>query len=279
MENGINVVVWSQNVGRGIAHCNLILVMKWTMSSSYNEYLLVCFCLNSVLDCMEVFSKGIHRALVPIDGHGGSTAGVELSESASGYRMVTQMDVLRFLKSSDDEDLTKVMSHNIKEVGGVVEIIFGASEKARVIDAIKNMRTAALAAVPILESSNDVAEDHKQLINARGRKLKGTFSATDLRGCPIGQLQSWLSLGVLEFIEKLSATAFHETSGLRNSYREAVTCHEESPLGEVVEKAVSNHVHRIWVVDQQQAGLLVGVVSLTDMIRVIRGCLVSDSSM
>lgn len=96
--------------------------------------------------------------------------------------------------------------------------------------------------------------------------LIGTFSVTDLRGCPIPQLRTWLPLSVLEFTEKASATR-----------RELVTCYAESPLHEVVEKAVTKHVHRIWVVDQ--AGLLVGLVSLTDIIRVIRASLVSESEL
>ncbi len=54
-----------------------------------------------------------------------------------------------------------------------------------------------------------------------------------------------------------------------------MTCLVESSLAEVIDKAVTNHVHRVWVVDQQ--GLLVGLVSLTDMIRVLRLSLISDS--
>ena len=53
--------------------------------------------------------------------------------------------------------------------------------------------------------------------------------------------------------------------------RELVTCYAESAVAEVVDKVVVNHVHRVWVVDRD--GLLQGLVSLTDIIRVIRSSL------
>lgn len=99
-------------------------------------------------------------------------------------------------------------------------------------------------------------------MQGKKRKIVGTFSATDLRGCPVSKMQPLLNLEVLDFLKMLSNT------GMRSSWREQVTCHPESSLGEVVEKVVSDNVHRVWVVDEQ--GLLEGLVSLTDMIRVIR---------
>lgn len=101
----------------------------------------------------------------------------------------------------------------------------------------------------------------------------GSFSATDLRGCPISQLQSCLNMNTLDFIEKCSATPHHQASGLRTSTRELVTCRLESTLGEVVDKCVDNHVHRVWVVEG--GGLLTGLVSLTDIIRAVRSWILS----
>ncbi|KAL6573575.1 hypothetical protein OROHE_002034 [Orobanche hederae] len=45
----------------------------------------------------------------------------------------------------------------------------------------------------------------------------------------------------------------------------------ESKVAWVVDKVVVNHVHRVWVVDCD--GLLQGLVSLTDIIRVIKSSL------
>ncbi|GMY34053.1 SNF1-related protein kinase regulatory subunit gamma-like PV42a [Fagus crenata] len=225
----------------------------------------------SILDCMEVFSKGIHRALVPLDSHMENVSGGELFESASSYRMLTQMDLLRFLKEHMSH-IESVTSRTLSELGAVTENVYVITDRTKVIEAIKCMKAAMHNAVPIVRASNAHEEDHKQLINGRGQKLIGTFSATDLRGCLLATLQSWLPLSALEFTECLSKRPQNASS---DSPRELVTCLAESSLAEVIDKAVTNHVHRVWVVDQQ--GLLVGLVSLTDMIRVLRLSLISDS--
>lgn len=88
----------------------------------------------------------------------------------------------------------------------------------------------------------------------------GTFSATDLKGCRLSELQTCLPLTALEFTEKASGKE-----------REMVSCTVDTTMEEAVEKVVTRGVHRVWVVDQQ--GLLQGVISLTDIIRSIRAAL------
>ncbi|XP_018851722.2 SNF1-related protein kinase regulatory subunit gamma-like PV42a [Juglans regia] len=242
-----------------IGHC-LEGLSLWTLNHN-----------TSLLDCMELFSKGIHRALVPLDSHMENISGVELVESASSYRMLTQMDLLMFLKEHAS-DIQGIISRTVRESGAVTANVFAITERTTVIEAIKCMRAAMLNAVPIIRASTDAHEDHSQLKNGRGRKLVGTFSATDLRGCHLATLQSWLPLSALDFTESVSKSPLYEAS---DSPRELVTCVAESSLAEVIDKAVTKHVHRVWVVDQQ--GLLVGLVSLTDMIRVLMLALLSHS--
>lgn len=121
----------------------------------------------SIIDCMEVFSKGIHRALVPHDSHMDNVSGVELVESASSYRMVTQMDVLRFLKEHAEAstELNGILSCTVAELGAVTERVYAITDRTKVIDAIKCMRIALLNAVPIVSSSPANEDDHKQLVN------------------------------------------------------------------------------------------------------------------
>ncbi|KAF1001559.1 SNF1-related protein kinase regulatory subunit gamma-like PV42a [Apium graveolens] len=233
----------------------------------------------SILDCMEVFSKGIHRALVPMDSQVENVAGVELLESASCYQMITQMDLLKFLKEKDSAELQAIMSRSVTELGAMSGHVFGVTDRTRVIDAIKSMRAASLLAVPVIEASETSDECHSTLVDGKGRKLVGTFSATDLRGCPISQLRAWLPVSVMEFTEKLSSdlpqAAGHSPDDLsRSATRELVTCYADSPLWETVDKALTKHVHRVWVVDAM--GLLVGLVTLTDIIRVIRDSLLHE---
>lgn len=109
-------------------------------------------------------------------------------------------------------------------------------------------------------------------MQGKGRKLIGTFSGTDLRGCHFSALQTWLPLRAHEFTELVSTSPlFAAREGL--SPKQLVTCHPDLPLSEVIDKVVSQHVHRVWVVDQQ--GLLVGLVSLSDIVRVMRVSMLS----
>ncbi|XVF26564.1 hypothetical protein REPUB_Repub14bG0028300 [Reevesia pubescens] len=225
----------------------------------------------SILECMELFSKGIHRALVPMDSQMENIQGVELVESASSYKMLTQMDLLKFLKGPASE-LEGILSSSIKEIGAINENVYAINDRTKVIEAIKCLRTALLNAVPIVQSSNDIQEDDRQLINGKGRTLIGTFSATDLRGCHFSALQTWLPLRAQEFTEQVSnSPLIAAQEGV--SPKELVICQPDSPLSEVIDKVATKHVHRVWVVDQQ--GLLVGLVSLTDIVGVLRVSMLS----
>ncbi|KAE9600526.1 putative CBS domain-containing protein [Lupinus albus] len=231
----------------------------------------------SLLDCMEVFSKGIHRAMVPVDGEMENvTCGVELVEAASCYQMLTQMDVLRFLKDNAGGELHNILARSVQDLGAETDKIYAITESTKLVDAIKCLKSAMLNAVPIVRASDLREDDHRQLINGRCRKLVGTFSASDLRGCYLATLKSWLGVNALAFTEEVATSPLFTTSDTESERcrRELVTCHAESPIYDVIEKAVTKHVHRVWVVDQE--GLLVGVVSLTDIVRVIRHSLLSD---
>ncbi|KAE8699392.1 SNF1-related protein kinase regulatory subunit gamma-like PV42a [Hibiscus syriacus] len=226
----------------------------------------------SILDCMELFSKGIHRALVPMDSQMENVQGVELVESASSYKMLTQMDLLKFLNDHASE-LGEILSSSIKEIGCLNQSVFSITDRTKVIDAIKCLKTAMLHAVPIVESSNLIKEDDKQLVDGKGRKPIGTFSATDLRGCHFSALQTWLPLSALEFTELVSSSPLFAARERVSAPKEIVSCQPDSALSEAIEKIVYNHVHRVWVVDQQ--GLLAGLVSLTDIVGAVRVSLLS----
>ncbi|CAF2083295.1 unnamed protein product [Brassica napus] len=234
-----------------IGHC-LEGLSLWTLNPS-----------TTLLECMEVFSKGIHRALVPVESSiesSNTISGVELVESSSAYRMLTQMDLLRFLRDHHFDDLKDVLSRSISDLRAVNESVYAVTASTSVSNAIKSMKAALLNAVPIVHAPDVAEEDHLQLINGRHRKVIGTFSATDIKACRLPELQAWLPLSALEFTEKVTGNE-----------RETVSCTEEATMEEAIEKVVTRGVHRVWVVDQQ--GLLKGVVSLTDIIRSIRAAL------
>lgn len=107
-----------------------------------------------------------------------------------------------------------------------------------------------------------------------GRKLVGTFSATDIRGCPIAALQPWLQLNVIDFTSKVLENPSYGAPDLVNSPRLLVTCRLDSLLTDVIDKVVTTHVHRVWVTNDD--GALIGLVSLTDIIRAIRTVVIAE---
>ena len=100
---------------------------------------------------MESFSKGVHRALVPVESQTDNVIAAEIVEASPGYRMLTQMDVLRFLRARDNE-VKDIMSHSVGDIGAINENVYAVAKFTKVIEAIKSMRSFSLAAVPIVEA-------------------------------------------------------------------------------------------------------------------------------
>ncbi|XP_078157923.1 LOW QUALITY PROTEIN: SNF1-related protein kinase regulatory subunit gamma-like PV42a [Carex rostrata] len=224
----------------------------------------------TILDCMETFSKGVHRALVPIESQtNNSLPAVELVESSPGYKMLSQMDVIRFLQEQDSSnELKDILSSSIQALGAINENIFAITKNTKVIEAIKTMRAVSLTAVPVVDD-----DGKESLQDGRGKRVVETFSITDLRDYPMTQLRKWLDSTVTEFKEKVVALKDALPEGgtaITDVPRspKLITCFPENSLEEVIEKVVENHVHRVWVVNEQS--LLLGLVSLTDILHAVR---------
>jgi CBS domain-containing protein len=108
----------------------------------------------SIIDCMETFSKGVHRALVPIESQANNSLPVELVEASPGYKMLTQMDVIRFLRESSNE-LKDILSSSIQALGAINENIFAITKNTKVGEAIKTMRAVSLTAVPVVDADEE----------------------------------------------------------------------------------------------------------------------------
>lgn len=146
----------SSQVSSIIGHC-LEGLSLWTLNPN-----------TSFVECMEVFSKGIHRALVPLESSVESNhtvSGVELVESASAYKMLTQMDLLRFLRDHHFDGLKTLLSRSISQLRAVNDSVYAITERTTVSNAINSMKAALLNAVPIVHAPDVAQEDHLQLIN------------------------------------------------------------------------------------------------------------------
>jgi CBS domain-containing protein len=67
-----------------------------------------------------------------------------------------------------------------------------------------------------------------------------------------------------------AAAAYHKEGSFdsREMVSPPITCYLTSSLQEVMSTALQNHVHLVWVVDNQ--GLLLGVVTFSDIMKVVR---------
>lgn len=111
-------------------------------------------------------------------------------------------------------------------------------------------------------------------MQGKNRRVVGTFSASDLKGCHLATLRSWLPLNALEFVEKIPRSPLF-TAATSTPGRELVTCHVTSTMGQVIRMVTMKRVHRVWVVDQNDG--LQGLVFLTDIIAAVRSALLSGA--
>jgi len=173
------------------------------------------------------FSKGIRRVPI-VDNHW------------KIVNIISQFDLIMFLKELSDKGLFPEFFQ--QEIGGICH----GSPKI-----VSQQETVLGTIQTIVDSFPATAV---ALIDESGA-LKGNFSASDLRGLFREQLPSFL-LPVKDFLRK------HSPSSLL-----PVVARKETPLSEVLNLLVSNHVHHLWLIDQSAHP--VGVVTLTCIISAI----------
>jgi hypothetical protein len=89
-------------------------------------------------------------------------------------------------------------------------------------------------------------------------KLVDNLSASDIRHFTEDTVSD-VFLPVSDYLNKV-----------RKSERKLVVCYEDTPLREVMELAVKNSVHRVWVIEQE-GEKPVGEISMTDMLAMYAG--------
>lgn len=132
----------------------------------------------SLMDCMEAFSKGVHRAMVPVESRAEHVVAAELEEASPGYRMLTQKDLLAYL-SAYRRRLAAVLTPSVAEMGALNGAVFSVTAAARVIDTLKAMRAASLSSVPIVAAADDdnkAGDDVLAQVNFPGFSLSLSLS-------------------------------------------------------------------------------------------------------
>eukprot|EP01018_Ginkgo_biloba_P015684 Gb_14240 [translate_table: standard] len=147
--------------------------------------------LGFILDAMGPFSEGIHRALVPVESQMDHVAGVELAESSPGYRILTQMDIVQFLKLHGDE-IKSISTSSVGQLGSVKKSIFAVPANMQVADAVKCMRNASLTAVAIIEASPPIEEG--PMLITEGRVDYDELAKNLIGECPLEIMDFALSM-------------------------------------------------------------------------------------
>lgn len=191
-----------------------------------------------LFEVLEVLSKGIKQVLV-IQRHASY-------DKQRTYRILSQSDVVRFLVAHNSEHQQRGNTPNTNltiDALGVVHhdkspVSIKTSDTA--LHGFRSMDMNGVSAVPV--------------VCAETGRIVTTLSPSDLRGLAGLKEVREVLLPVTEFLRN--------RRGGRLTH--PVTCTKDSTLEEVMLKAVTAGVHRVWVVDA--SGKPISVVSLTDII-------------
>jgi len=193
--------------------------LAWTFAADGN-----------VEDTMEAFSKGVHRAIVPIkDGN------------TTKYHIVSQRDAIKFLLEQQMYD--DVFNCKISELPR----LFAFQPELVTID----------GATPAIEGFKKIGREHfgaVPVVDENGR-LFASLCASDLSGTDLTLLHTLL----------LPTNIFLKiTHG--NHIPKPLTATSDDTLRDVVQSIIEAEEHRAWVLDGQ--GKLSGVITLSDICKV-----------
>ncbi|KAJ1457594.1 hypothetical protein M885DRAFT_562941 [Pelagophyceae sp. CCMP2097] len=193
---------------------------------------------------LELFSKGVHRAMVPPRHDGDET------------RLLTQTDAVRYIAAHrfSSVALHDLLGKSLVDLGisaGGQDGRFGAkrqdvvaiNESAELIPAIFTLLREGVNAAAVVDGAG---------------ALVSTLSLSDLRGTVAPQLAAFHGLSVGAFLRRR-----HHLPDLPKP----LTCKSIDYLGDVIEALLGCEVHRAWFVDSN--GKPTNVVTFTDVIDIV----------
>jgi len=190
-----------------------------------------------LFECIGLFQKGVHRVAV-------------ISNAGITENILTQSDVVRFLISNLDNHLD-IFEKSVREIFGIGnKPIISVKENEIAANAFKLIQRHKISAVAVLD------DDGKIIGNLSASDLKGVVKSEDREGGggsdPVGSL----FLPVLTFLQQGGMSKFP-----------VATCQLSASLSFVLLKIMALHVHRLWVVDEND--IAIGVISLTDVMQAV----------
>jgi len=182
---------------------------------------------------IKVADAGVHRAVILHDG--------------AAPKLLSQRDILAFavqqihtlpsaLVDSSLEALNMVTPRERNVRGLMISgQLVQASAEDNLLSCLRRMALEDVIALPIVDEAG---------------KLVANLSASDLRGVTADSLAAVILQPAIDFV--------------RSPGRPVIVAQKSSRFGEVLQLLNNNHIHRVWIVDEQ--GKPVGVVSLSDIL-------------
>ncbi|KAI1317049.1 cell separation during budding [Mortierella claussenii] len=184
------------------------------------------------------FGTGIHR--VAVMDSTGKMVGILSQSSTLDYLM-------RHL--SEFSQLQPVMQQTLQQTGLSGSKVLSVNGEAQVLEALIIMSKHSVSSLAVLDDQG---------------VLLGNISMTDIQHIMKDLRTSWLWLSCFQFVSKVRMSRGVETG--EDQYP-VLDVNSKSTFGYTLSKLQATKVHRLWVVND--LGLVVGVVSLTDVYKVL----------
>ncbi|KAF9362444.1 cell separation during budding [Mortierella sp. NVP85] len=186
------------------------------------------------------FGTGIHRvAVMEADG---TMKGILSQSSTLDYLM-------RHL--SEYPQLQPVMQKSLQQLGLASSRVLSVNGEERVLDALVSMSTNGVSSLAVLDDQG---------------MLLGNISMTDIKHIMKNLRASWLWITCFQLVCKIRLSQGVESG--EDQYP-ILDVNAKSTFGYTLSKLQATKAHRMWVVND--SGCAVGVVSLTDVFRVLGG--------
>ncbi|CAG8554862.1 10131_t:CDS:2 [Paraglomus brasilianum] len=179
---------------------------------------------------VKAFTQGIHRSLV-----------IDYTNEIPPY-ILTQTDIIRYV-CAHPESLPGIdFDKTVRDFGLIREgreVVVGKPEETA-LNVYRRMAEKGLMGIAITDSDN---------------KLIANLSAADLHGLTYRSIDC-LILPVCEFLQALPNPGSALTP---------FTANPDTPLRNVLQTIVEQHIHRVWIVENER---VIDVVTLSDLIKI-----------
>ncbi|CAG8510161.1 4320_t:CDS:2 [Paraglomus brasilianum] len=251
------------------ARSNVINTFKDTVSDIIDSWGAYAFTVHLTNDPLlgaiqELILKPNTYAILADASHPGEKAGSDVQRAS----ILTQHDVITYLLNHPElnENIQDVPAKNVMQKSwktftkkddpnqplyrpvshARTSFVLSISHLVSAITGFKCMAIHGVSSMAVVEKQED------------NIKLLDNLSASDIRHLNEDTVVDAL-LPVLDYLKKV-----------RKTERRPVVCYEETPLAEVMELAVKNSVHRVWVIEEASERP-VGEISMTDMLAMYAG--------